>query len=89
MADASHLEECKNEGEGLTHSHEELLQKVREMETLLKENKRFLNMAIHDLRSPTVSINQGLTLAAELLATLCAQSPPEVKLVFSKPKEPD
>lgn len=37
------------------------------MQEKLKANKLFMNMVIHDLRSPSENIHQGLTQAKELM----------------------
>lgn len=44
-----------------------LKSKVKEMQDRLQANKLFMNMVIHDLRSPSENIQHGLSQAKEVM----------------------
>jgi hypothetical protein len=50
-----------------------LTDKIKEMKDRLQANKLFMNMVIHDLRSPSENIHHGLTQGKDLLNSKVAK----------------
>lgn len=52
----------------MTEVNRSSINQIEELKKQLQTNKTFLNMVIHDMRSPTSSIKQGLQMTSQNLS---------------------